>query len=223
MDFLNYDKDWAKIIEAEKDKDYYINLTAFLEKEYDNYIVYPRREEIFSALNYTSFKNTKVVILGQDPYHGEDQAHGLAFSVKMGTRIPPSLVNIFKELSNDLHIPKPGTGYLEKWAKQGVLLLNTVLTVRAGEANSHKKIGWEQFTDKLIVTLNNSDKPIVFLLWGRNAQEKEKYLTNKNHLVLKAAHPSPLSATRGFLGCRHFSRTNEFLRNNNIQEIDWSL
>lgn len=214
---------WKKIIQEESKKKYFIELNNFLKEEYSQKIIYPKKEEIYSALKYTSLEKIKIVIIAQDPYHGENQSHGLAFSVKPGTKIPPSLRNIYKELSSDLEIQKPDNGYLISWAKQGVLLLNTVLTVRAGEANSHKNRGWEIFTDKLISELNSSETPKVFMLWGKPAQEKEKLLTNKNHLVLKAAHPSPLSATRGFFGCKHFSKANEFLINNNLQEINWDL
>lgn len=214
---------WESFIKKERKKEYFQKLENFLDFEYLNYKIYPSREEIFSALNHTAFEDTKVVILGQDPYHGEDQAHGLAFSVRPEKKVPPSLLNIFKELYSDLGINIKGTGNLIPWANQGVLLLNAVLTVRAGEANSHRNKGWEIFTDKLILELNNSDNPRVFILWGRQAQEKEKLLTNLNHLILKAAHPSPLSATRGFFGCKHFSKTNDFLHNNNLQEINWKL
>jgi uracil-DNA glycosylase len=216
-------KNWEEIIEEEKQKEYFFTLKEFINKEYSNYNVYPVKEDIFSALKYTPFDKVKIIIIGQDPYHGENQAHGLAFSVKPGTKIPPSLLNIFKELSSDLGISVSKTGYLLPWAKQGVLLLNTVLTVRAGEANSHKNKGWEIFTDRIIKELNNDPQPKVFLLWGRPAQEKEKFLTNSAHLVLKAHHPSPLSASRGFFGCKHFSRANTYLKENNLQEINWNL
>ncbi len=214
---------WETFLNEEREKEYFKKLTLFINSEYSTHTIYPKKEEIFSALKETPFEKTKIVIIGQDPYHGENQAHGLAFSVKPGTKIPPSLINIFKELNNDLNISIPETGYLLPWAKQGVLLINTVLTVRAGEANSHKNVGWETFTDKIIMELNSSKYPLVFLLWGKPAQEKEKFLTNKKHLILKAAHPSPLSAFRGFFGCKHFSKSNTYLRKNNLQEINWDL
>ncbi|MDD4343903.1 MAG: uracil-DNA glycosylase [Eubacteriales bacterium] len=214
---------WESFLEKERKEEYFKKITQFINTEYSKGIVYPKKEEIFAALRATPFEKTKIVIIGQDPYHGENQAHGLAFSVQPGTKIPPSLINIFKELSTDLAIPVSKTGNLIPWAEQGVLLLNTVLTVRAGEANSHKNKGWEEFTDKVITKLNSSDNPIVFILWGKPAQEKAKLLNNQKHLILKAAHPSPLSAFRGFFGCKHFSKANTYLRNNNMQEINWDL
>lgn len=214
---------WESFLEKERKEEYFKKITQFINTEYSKGIVYPKKEEIFAALRATPFEKTKIVIIGQDPYHGENQAHGLAFSVQPGTKIPPSLINIFKELSTDLAIPVSKTGNLIPWAEQGVLLLNTVLTVRAGEANSHKNKGWEEFTDKVITKLNFSDNPIVFILWGKPAQEKAKLLNNQKHLILKAAHPSPLSAFRGFFGCKHFSKANTYLRNNNMQEINWDL
>ncbi|NCC81176.1 MAG: uracil-DNA glycosylase [Clostridia bacterium] len=214
---------WESFLEKERKEEYFKKITQFINTEYSKGIVYPKKEEIFAALRATPFEKTKIVIIGQDPYHGENQAHGLAFSVQPGTKIPPSLINIFKELSTDLEIPVSKTGNLIPWAEQGVLLLNTVLTVRAGEANSHKNKGWEEFTDKVITMLNSSDNPIVFILWGKPAQEKAKLLNNQKHLILKAAHPSPLSAFRGFFGCKHFSKANTYLRNNNMQEINWDL
>lgn len=217
------DNEWKRILKKESNKEYFIELKCFLDDEYSKQKIYPKREDVFSALDYASFEETKIIIIGQDPYHGENQSHGLAFSVKPGTKTPPSLVNIYKELSTDLDIKKPDKGYLLPWAKQGVLLLNSVLTVRAGEANSHKNKGWEIFTDKLIFELNLSKEPKVFMLWGKYAQQKEMYLTNEKHLILKAAHPSPLSAKRGFFGCKHFSKANEFLKKNNLLEINWSL
>lgn len=214
---------WESFLEKERKEEYFKIITQFINTEYSKGIVYPKKEEIFAALRATPFEKTKIVIIGQDPYHGENQAHGLAFSVQPGTKIPPSLINIFKELSTDLAIPVSKTGNLIPWAEQGVLLLNTVLTVRAGEANSHKNKGWEEFTDKVITKLNSSDNPIVFILWGKPAQEKGRLLNNQKHLILKAAHPSPLSAFRGFFGCKHFSKANTYLRNNNMQEINWDL
>ena len=180
--------------------------------------------DIFNALKFTSYSDCKIVILGQDPYHGEGQAHGLSFSVKPGIKTPPSLVNIYKELSSDIKgFYIPNNGYLTKWAKQGVLLLNASLTVVAGNANSHSKIGWQIFTDNIIKILNEREDPVVFLLWGNNAKKKEKYITNPKHLVLKAAHPSPLSAHNGFFGCRHFSKANEFLEKNGVKPVDWQI
>jgi len=178
---------------------------------------------IFNALKYTSYEDVKVVILGQDPYHGAGQAHGLSFSVQPGVRIPPSLLNMYKELKNDLECYIPNNGYLVPWTKQGVLLLNAVLTVREGEANSHKNKGWESFTDRIITLLNEREKPIVFLLWGNNAKEKMKFITNPNHCILTSVHPSPLSATRGFMGCKHFSKTNDILKSFGQKEIDWQI
>jgi len=215
--------DWDEILAGEFEKEYYQRLRRFLAAEYRTKTIYPSMYDIFNALKFTAFRDVRAVILGQDPYHGEGQAHGLCFSVKYGISPPPSLVNIFKEIESDLKIPTPDHGCLESWAKNGVLLLNTVLTVRAGEANSHKGMGWEIFTDKVISVLNESDKPIVFLLWGANARSKMQLLTNKNHLVLTAAHPSPLSASNGFFGCRHFSRANAFLERNGAGQIDWAL
>lgn len=214
---------WADLIEEEKKKSYFQELRLFLDEEYKNYQIYPQKKEIFNALKMTPFKDVKVVIVGQDPYHGENQAHGLAFSVKEGSRIPPSLVNIYKELASDLGLDIAQTGYLLPWAKQGVLLINTVLTVRAGQAHSHRKKGWEEFTDRIIKELDRDKEPKVFILWGRPAQKMEALLSNKDHLLLKAAHPSPLSASRGFFGCKHFSKTNDFLRKKGLKEIDWQL
>lgn len=215
--------DWSNFLEEEFSAEYYQKLRQFLIKEYREKIVYPDKHHIFNAFHYTSFAQTKVVILGQDPYHGERQAHGLSFSVLEGVARPPSLENIFKELQSDLAIPEPRTNNLTNWARQGVFLLNTVLTVRAHQAQSHQGLGWEIFTDKVIQTLNSAEQPIVFILWGRFAQNKKKFITNENHLIIESAHPSPLSAYRGFLGSRPFSRTNEFLRNQGLSEIDWRL
>lgn len=217
------DKSWKRILQDESNKEYFKKLEFFLNEEYSKNVIYPKREDIFNALTYVPLEKIKVVIIGQDPYHGEYQAHGLAFSVQEGTKIPPSLLNIYKELSTDLDLPKPEQGYLVPWAKQGVLLLNAVLTVRADEANSHKNKGWEIFTDKLIFELNLSNTPKVFMLWGKYAQQKESLITNEKHLILKAAHPSPLSARRGFFGCKHFSIANNFLHKKNLLEINWSL
>lgn len=215
--------DWNKLIGDEFEKDYYKNLHDFLKNEYASKIIYPDMFDIFNALHFTPFKDVKVVILGQDPYHGPNQAHGLSFSVNKGIKTPPSLVNIYKELHSDLNCYIPNNGYLKKWSDQGVLLLNTVLTVRCGEANSHKKAGWETFTDKIIETLNTKTTPIVFILWGNNAISKEKLITNKTHLIIKSVHPSPLSASRGFFGSKPFSQTNDFLKKNNLTPIDWQI
>ncbi|MCR5608410.1 MAG: uracil-DNA glycosylase [Lachnospiraceae bacterium] len=200
---------WKYFFRQEKEKEYLKKLEVFVKDQYSKTTVFPAYENIFNAYRYTKPKDIKAVILGQDPYHNVGQAHGLAFSVNKGVALPPSLVNIYKELEDDLGIKTPDHGFLEKWAMQGVMLLNTVLTVRAHEANSHKGMGWETFTDNTIKYINELDQPIVFLLWGSPAQQKAKFLNNKNHLVLKAPHPSPLSAYRGFFGCKHFSMTNE--------------
>lgn len=215
--------DWLEGIGEEFKKPYYRDLYMFIKEEYSKYIVYPEAEDIFNAFHFTPLGEVKVVIIGQDPYHGEKQAHGLAFSVKPEVEIPPSLVNIYKELQEDLGCRIPEHGYLKKWADQGVLLLNTVLTVRAHQANSHQGKGWEQFTDAVITAVNGQDRPIVFMLWGRPAQMKRSMLTNPKHLVLTAPHPSPLSAYRGFFGCRHFSQANAFLENHGVSPIDWQI
>ncbi|MBE5861075.1 MAG: uracil-DNA glycosylase [Butyrivibrio sp.] len=215
--------DWLPALEPEFKKDYYKNLYKFVISEYNTQTIYPPADDIFNALHLTPLKDVKVLILGQDPYHEPGQAHGLSFSVLPGQDTPPSLVNIYNELQNDLGCYIPNNGYLKKWADQGVLLLNTVLTVRAHNANSHKGRGWEQFTDAIIRALNNEDRPIVYLLWGKPAQSKEVMLNNPKQLVLKAPHPSPLSAYRGFFGCKHFSKCNEFLEKNNIAPIDWQI
>lgn len=215
--------DWDSLLEEEFKKDYYIKLRGFLKYEYQNYNVHPDMYDIFNALKWTSYKDTKVVILGQDPYHEINQAHGLAFSVKVGVKIPPSLVNIYKELNSELGLYVPNNGYLEKWARQGVMLLNASLTVRDGLANSHRNKGWEIFTDSIIDRLNKRDDPVIFLLWGNNAREKQKLITNPKHFVLSAAHPSPLSASRGFFGCGHFKKTNELLCSMGKDPIDWQI
>ncbi|MBR2878726.1 MAG: uracil-DNA glycosylase [Clostridia bacterium] len=214
---------WDNILKEEFEKEYFTKLSAFLDEEYASGPVYPPRDEIFSALKYTAYEDVKIVIIGQDPYHEEGQAHGLCFSVKPGVQTPPSLVNMYKELGTDLGCYTPNNGYLTKWAKQGILLLNAVLTVRGGAANSHRKKGWENFTDAVIKKLNEREKPVVFLLWGNNAKEKLAFITNPKHYVLSAAHPSPLSATRGFMGCRHFSKANTILSNENMTPIDWQI
>ena len=216
--------DWLDTIKGEFAKPYYKELYQFVLKEYNTHVVYPPADDIFNAFHFTPLSKVKVVILGQDPYHNEKQAHGLSFSVLPEQKdIPPSLQNIYKELNSDLGCYIPNNGYLVKWAKQGVLMLNTVLTVRAHQANSHRGIGWEEFTDAAIRVLNAQDRPIVYLLWGKPAQSKIPMLTNPKHLVLEAPHPSPLSAYRGFFGCRHFSKTNEFLQANGCEPIDWQI
>lgn len=215
--------DWHELLEAEFQKDYYQNLRSFLAKEYTSRTIFPDKFDIFNALHYTEYKAVKVVILGQDPYHGPNQAHGLSFSVKPGVPAPPSLVNIYKELHADLGCFIPNNGYLKKWADQGVMLLNTVLTVRAGEANSHKGIGWEQFTDKVISLLNDREDPIVFILWGSHAQSKQSIINNPKHYIIKSVHPSPLSSHRGFFGSSPFSKANGFLKSKRVEEIDWQI
>jgi len=216
--------DWLESISAEFKKPYYQQLYRFVREEYNTHIIYPPADDIFNALHFTPLSEVKVLILGQDPYHNEHQAHGLSFSVlPEQTEIPPSLQNIYQELKDDLGCDIPNNGYLEKWAKQGVLLLNTVLTVRAHQANSHQGKGWEQFTDAIIQVVNAQDRPIVYMLWGRPAQSKIPMLTNPKHLVLKAPHPSPLSAYRGFFGCKHFSKANDFLVKNGLAPIDWQI
>ena len=215
--------DWMNAIGGEFRKPYYLELYKFVKSEYGSCTIYPNADDIFNAFHFTPLSQVKVVILGQDPYHNEEQAHGLCFSVKPSVEIPPSLVNIYQELKSDMGCYIPNNGYLEKWAKQGVLLLNTVLTVRAHQANSHQGKGWEQFTDAVIQAVNAQDRPIVFLLWGRPAQLKRSMLNNPKHIILEAPHPSPLSAYRGFFGCKHFSRTNEFLEQHGLEPIDWQI
>ncbi len=215
--------DWLEAIGDEFRKPYYSKLYRFIKEEYSNYVVYPNTDDIFNAFHLTPLNEVKVVIIGQDPYHNVGQAHGLCFSVKPEVEIPPSLLNIYKELNEDLGLRIPNNGYLVSWAKQGVLLLNTVLTVRAHQANSHQGHGWEEFTDAVIHAVNAIDRPIVFLLWGRPAGLKKPMLTNPKHLILEAPHPSPLSAYRGFFGCKHFSKTNEFLKVNGLTPIDWQI
>ena len=216
--------DWLQAVGGEFRKPYYKELYDFVKEEYSTRVIYPPADDIFNALHLTPLKEVKVVILGQDPYHNEHQAHGLSFSVLPDQReIPPSLQNIYKELHDDLGCYIPDNGYLEKWARQGVLMLNTVLTVRAHQANSHRGIGWEEFTDAAIRVLNQQDRPIVFMLWGRPAQSKKALLDNPNHLILEAPHPSPLSAYRGFFGCHHFSQANEFLKEHGLAPIDWQI
>lgn len=215
--------DWLEPLKPEFSKPYYKKLYQTVNEEYRTHQVFPPANDIFNAFELTPLHEVKVVILGQDPYHGEGQAHGLCFSVKPDVEIPPSLVNIYKELQDDCGCEIPNNGYLTKWAKQGVLLLNTVLTVRAHQANSHRGIGWEEFTDAAIRVLNEQDRPIVFILWGRPAQMKKSMLTNPNHLIIESPHPSPLSAYRGFFGSRPFSRTNKFLKEHGLKEIDWQI
>lgn len=215
--------DWADQLNEEFTKSYYLDLREFLKKEYAEKTVYPEMDHIFNALHYTSFHNVKVVILGQDPYHGPNQAHGLSFSVKPKVKLPPSLQNIFKELNNDLGYRVPDHGYLINWAKQGVLMLNTVLTVRAGEAHSHANKGWENFTDQIIKTLNQKSDSIVYILWGGAAQKKIALIDTEKHFIIKAPHPSPLSAYRGFFGSKPFSKTNALLKKSGLEEINWEL
>jgi len=218
------DNDWLPALKEEFGKPYYKDLYGFVKKEYSTHVVYPPADDIFNAFHFTPLSEVKVVILGQDPYHNENQAHGLSFSVPVSQKeIPPSLQNIYKELQDDLGCYIPNNGYLEKWARQGVLLLNTVLTVRAHAANSHQGKGWEIFTDAVINAVNAQDRPIVYLLWGTPARRKAPMLTNPKHLILEAPHPSPLSAYRGFFGCRHFSACNRFLEEHGIEPIDWQI
>lgn len=215
--------DWDEILKDEWKKDYYLQLRKNLISEYKNHTIYPSMYDIFNALKKVPYKDVKVVILGQDPYHGQDQAHGFSFSVQKGIKTPPSLLNIYKELHDDLGLYIPNNGNLIKWANQGVLLLNSTLTVRANQANSHKDIGWTILTDNIIKLLNEREKPIVFLLWGKFAQSKESLITNNRHLIIKSAHPSPFAAHRGFFGSKPFSKTNNFLIKNNISPIDWQI
>ena len=218
---VNIGNEWDELLKGEFEKEYYLKLREFLKYEYSHYEVYPNMYDIFNSLKYTSYNSVKAVILGQDPYHEPGQAHGLCFSVKKGTPLPPSLQNIYKELYSDLGIPPAKHGELISWAQNGVLMMNTVLTVRRGQANSHKNHGWEIFTDRVIELLNRREKPIVFILWGGNARSKTKLITNPNHFILQSAHPSPLSAYNGFFGNKHFSKTNEFLVQHGIEPIDW--
>lgn len=215
--------DWDPLLKPEFEKDYYQKLRGFLKEEYSSKTIYPDMYDLFNALNYTPYEKVKVVILGQDPYHEPGQAHGLSFSVMPGVRQPPSLQNIFKELKDDLDCEIPKHGCLIEWARQGVLLLNTVLSVRRGAANSHKGMGWEQFTDAVIRDLNDREQPIVFILWGRNAQAKEELITNKQHFIIKSTHPSPFSARYGFFGSHPFSRTNQYLESVGEEPINWQV
>jgi uracil-DNA glycosylase len=220
---VKFNNEWDDILKDEFQKEYYQKLRKFLISEYSSFRIFPDMNDIFNALKYVSYSDVKAVIIGQDPYHEYGQAHGLCFSVQKGVPKPPSLQNIFKELYDDLGIPPAEDGTLTKWAEQGVLLMNAVLTVREGYANSHKGKGWETFTDKVISILNEREKPVVFILWGANARSKKQLITGRQHFILEAAHPSPLSAYNGFFGCRHFSKTNDFLAANNIEVINWSL
>ena len=220
---VKLNNEWDTLLKEEFEKEYYLKLREFLKEEYSARKIYTHMNDIFNALKYTSYSDVKAVILGQDPYHGEGQAHGLCFSVLKGVTPPPSLKNIYKEIKSDLGIDQPSHGELTSWAKQGVLLLNATLTVREATPNSHKGKGWEIFTDKIISILNEREKPMVFILWGGNARAKKSLITNPNHKILEAAHPSPLSAYNGFFGCRHFSETNRFLAQNNIEPINWQL
>ena len=220
---VNFGNDWDEVLKGEFEKEYYLKLRTFLKNEYSTKTVYPSMYDIFNALKWTPYAQTKVVILGQDPYHGVNQAHGLAFSVKKGVAIPPSLVNIYKELNRSLGCYIPNNGYLEKWARQGVLLRNASLTVVKDRANSHSAIGWEIFTDDVIRFLNDRDDPVIFLLWGSFAAKKAYFIDQKKHYVLTTSHPSPLSAHRGFLGCNHFKKANEILVQNGKEPIDWQI
>ena len=223
IELQEIDSQWQEVLKEEFHKDYFQSLMEKVSDAYENNQVFPPANEVYNALNLTPLSDVKAVIIGQDPYHDVGQAHGLCFSVKPGVKVPPSLVNIYKELQDDLGCSIPEDGYLVKWAEQGVLMLNTVLTVNAHDANSHKGFGWEKFTDAIIRKVNEQDRPIVFLLWGAPAQKKKKLLNNPKHLILEAPHPSPLSVYRGFWGCKHFSKTNDFLVKNGIEPIDWQL
>lgn len=219
---IDLGNDWDVLLKEEFKKDYYLALREFLKMEYSTRKIYPPMNDIYNALRYTSREDTRAVILGQDPYHGAGQAHGLCFSVKRGVMPPPSLKNIFKELYTEMKIPEPECGELVGWAKQGVLLLNTTLTVRESQPQSHKGRGWETLTDKIISLINEKDSPVVFMLWGGNARAKKALITNPAHLILECAHPSPLSAYNGFFGCNHFTKTNEFLSTHGLPLIDWA-
>jgi len=223
MHDVNIDSSWKTVLVDEFTKNYFTELRNKVRIEYKSNVIYPHPTKIFNAFSLTPFNKVKVVVIGQDPYHGENQAHGLSFSVENGVKIPPSLNNIFKELKSDLKINLPKSGNLSSWAEQGVLMLNSVLTVRSGVANSHKNIGWEIFTENVINIISSQLSNIVFILWGKQAQEKIKIIDIKKHLILKSAHPSPLSAYNGFFGCKHFSKCNSYLKKNNKKEIDWSL
>ena len=218
-----FQNEWTPILKHEFEQEYFKKLATFVHEEYETKNIFPPKPWVFSSFEHTNLKDVKVVILGQDPYHQPNQAHGMCFSVQKGVKIPPSLVNIYKEINSDLGLPIPNHGFLMHWAKQGVLLLNTVLTVEYNKAFSHRGMGWETFTDHILQQLNTLDQPIVFLLWGKPAQQKAQFLNNPKHLVLKAAHPSPLSAYNGFFGCKHFSKTNDFLVQHGCTPIDWRV
>ncbi|AUN13288.1 Uracil-DNA glycosylase (UDG) [[Clostridium] sordellii] len=220
---INIGNDWDELLKGEFEKPYYLELREFLKNEYSTKIIYPNMYDIFNALKYTSYKDTKVLILGQDPYHGENQAHGLAFSVKPGVKTPPSLLNMYKELNSEYGCFIPNNGFLVPWTEQGVLLLNTALTVRAHEANSHKGKGWEVFTDNIIKLLNERHDPVIFVLWGNNARSKKKLIDTQKHYIIESAHPSPLSASRGFFGSKPFSKINEILISLGKTPIDWQI
>jgi uracil-DNA glycosylase len=223
VDFQLIENDWRGFIEAECQKEYFTELQNRIDMEYRTKSIFPQKDEVFNSLKYTTYENVKCVLLGQDPYATRGFAHGLAFSTKLGVSIPKSLRNIYKELNDDLKCYCPNNGYLKKWAVQGVLLLNTILTVEEGKPNSHKGYGWEKLTDKIISAVNEKKTPVVFLLWGNNAREKKALINNPRHLIIESAHPSPLSANRGFFGSRPFSRTNKFLIDNGIEPIDWQI
>ena len=214
---------FRELLDREKEKDYFKKLTKFIDEEYETKTIYPLRENVMNSMKYTPYKKVKVVIVGQDPYHGEGEAHGLSFSVNPGIKVPPSLQNIYKELNRDLELYIPNNGYLLKWAKEGVLLLNSVLTVVKDMPGSHRGKGWETFTDEVIKAVNDKQTPVVFLLWGAYAKEKKKLITNPIHLVLETSHPSPFSVRNGFEGCSHFSKTNEFLKSKGLKPIDWQI
>jgi len=220
---VNLGNDWDNILTDEFQKEYYLKLRKFLINEYKTKTIYPNMYDIFAALKLTSYKDCKVFLLGQDPYHGPNQAHGLAFSVNLGTKSPPSLVNIYQEIKNEYGYPIPNNGYLVPWTKQGVLLLNTALTVRKSQPNSHSNIGWEIFTDNIIKKLNEREDPVIFLLWGANARKKIEFIDRNRHFILEAPHPSPYSADRGFFGCNHFRKVNEILKNLGNEEINWKI
>jgi len=221
MKKVDIETSWYELLKDEFEKDYFLKLRKFIKNEYKTKQIFPHPKNIFKAFELTPANDVKVVILGQDPYHGANQAHGLAFSVQEDIKIPPSLNNIYKELYDDLNIPIKRSGNLESWAKQGVLLLNSVLTVESGKANSHKNIGWEKFTESVISLISKKKEILVFLLWGNYAHKKEDFIESNNHLILKSVHPSPLSAYNGFFGSKHFSKANNFLKKNNIKEIVW--
>lgn len=218
-----FKNDWQEILQDEFEKDYYKDLRKLLIEEYKHYEIFPKAENIFNAFHYTAYKDLKVLILGQDPYHNIGQAHGLAFSVKEGVKIPPSLQNIYKELNSDLGLPIANTGYLKSWADEGIMLLNTTLTVRAHQPMSHAKIGWEIFTNAVIEKISEKKEPVVYILWGNHAKARKKFINNENHLIIEGVHPSPLSANKGFFGSRPFSRANEFLRERGVTPPSWKV